>query len=124
MEKLAELAGVSHSAVTKAENGKSVPDGPTLEKLVGALDATMGYFYGEFPNLEPQRAAVLMAYGVFAEDTNYTSHQRERCRPATAHRDAPITAQAWRSFCEQIELVLGPPGSHGQLELVTPKSRK
>ena len=124
VEKLAKLAGVSHSAITKAENGKSIPDGPTLEKLVRVLDATMGYFYGEFPNLEPRRAAVLMAYDVFVEDTNYTAQQRERCRPATAHSDAPLTAQKWCSFCEQVDLVLGPPGTSGQLELVPPISRK
>ena len=123
VEQLAELAAVSQSAITKAENGKAIPGSDTLAKLARALDATMGYFYGEFPDLDPPQAAVRMSYDVFASDGSFTAQQRERCQRAIGHREAPRTAEKWRGLCEIMELAIGPPGSLGQLELV-PKPKK
>jgi transcriptional regulator with XRE-family HTH domain len=124
VEQLARLAGVSQSAITKAENGKAIPGSDTLAKLARALDTPMGYFYGEFPDLDPPQAAVRMSYDVFSSDPSFTPQQRERCQRAMGHRHAPRTAEGGRSLCEMVELVIGPPGSLGQLELVPKRKKK
>jgi hypothetical protein len=49
-----------------------------------------------------------MSFAVFARDTNFTDEQRERCRRVLPHRDAPKTAQSWRSFAEMLDLAVGP----------------
>ena len=123
VEKLSQLSGVSQSAITKAENGKAIPGSDTLAKLARALDTPMGFFYGEFPDLDAPQAAIRMSFDVFAADTSFTPQQRERCKRATAHKHAPRTAEGWRSLCEMVDLMIGPPGSAAQLELV-PKAKK
>lgn len=123
VEKLQELSEVSHSAISKAENGRSVPSGDNLAKIADALDAPMNYFYEEGNDPDPRRSAAEMAYQVFSNDDEFTVQQRQRCAPALNHPVAPRTATAWREFCQMVELVLGPPGSQG-LELVRAKRVK
>ena len=130
-EQLEELSGVSHTMITKYERGKSKPSGESLNKLAVALDASTEYFYGrEFDDddpasSDPKIAAARMAYDVFYKNKTFSVEQRDRCRRAMIHNDAPRTAKAWRSFCEQIELALGPPASSGrQFDLIRSKSKK
>ena len=123
VEKLQELSKVSHSALTKAENGRSVPHGNNLKRIADALDAPINYFYGDDKDPDPRLSAATMAYQVFADDDAFTVQQRQRCAPALKHSAAPRTAAAWREFCQMIDLVLGPPGAQG-MELVKGKKTK
>jgi len=110
-DKLANTAGVSQSIIAKAEKGRSVRS-DVLDKLAGALDCTMDYLYGrggEYP--DPSTAAAHMAFDVFAVRANVTDEQRERCRRALKHPDAPKTADAWHSLAEMMELGIGPASS-------------
>jgi transcriptional regulator with XRE-family HTH domain len=107
-EKLAEIAGLSQSVITKAEQGKSVPGGDVLDKLASALDCTMDYLFGrgdaEYGGLPA--AAAKMAFDVFARQASVTEQQRDRCRPALSHPDAPKTAKAWYALAEIIDLAI------------------
>jgi transcriptional regulator with XRE-family HTH domain len=123
VEEVAARAGISQGTVTKAENGPGIPGADTLAKIARALEAPMGYFFGDYPDLDPSKAANRFSYDLFARDENFSEAERERCKPALSHKDAPRTAADWVSFCEMVCLVLGPPGSHGRLELVRPKSK-
>jgi transcriptional regulator with XRE-family HTH domain len=123
VERLEAIAKVSQSALTKAENGRSVPAADNLARIAGALDAPMDYFFQEDRDPDPAGSAAQMSYDVFARDARFTVQQRQRCAAALKHSAAPRTADAWRAFCEMVDLVLGPPGSQG-LELVRGKKRK
>ncbi len=125
-EKLAELAGLSQSLITKVEKGKSGPSGDVLEKLACALDCTMDYLYGRGGEHDDySTAASHMAFEVFARDESATDEQRGRCQRALKHPDAPKTAKAWRSLAEMIELGIGPtPSSSANLAVVKHRPSK
>jgi transcriptional regulator with XRE-family HTH domain len=126
-EQLADRAGLSHSLITKTENGKNSPRSEALDKLAQALDCTTDYLLGRGPDYKtPAVAAAHMAFDVFIAREGVTAEQRERCHRALRHTDAPRTAQAWRSFAEMLELAVGPISSTGSLALVEerrPKSK-
>jgi len=107
---LARLATVGQSTITKLERGDAPKLGADmLERIALALDGTTDYFYGRgFEDVDASVAAALMAFDVFARDPKFTDEQRERCRRVLPHRDAPKTAQAWRSFAEMLDLAVGP----------------
>jgi transcriptional regulator with XRE-family HTH domain len=108
-EQLSDLAGLSQSVIAKSENGKNRPRSDALDKLAEALDCTIDYLHERGPDYEsPAVAAAHMAFDVFKTQQDLTDEQRERCRRALPHADAPRTAQAWRSFAEMIELAIGP----------------
>jgi transcriptional regulator with XRE-family HTH domain len=103
VEKLEEISGVSHSALTKAENGRSVPNGNNIAAIAKALDAPMNYFYEEGRDPNPAASAARMSFEVFAADKNFmTVEQRRRCIAALKHKAAPRTAEGWRDFCEMV----------------------
>ena len=107
---LADLAGIGQSTITKLECGDALNIGADiLERIALAMDATTDYFFGRgFEDVEPTVAAAYMSFDVFARDPKLTDEQRERCRRARAHSDAPKTAKAWRSLAEMIDLAVGP----------------
>lgn len=108
-EQLGERAGLSHSLITKSENGKNRPRSDALDKLAEALDCTSDYLLGRGDDYEdPGVAAAHMAFDIFVAQRVLTDEQRERCRRALRHADAPKTAQAWRSFAEMMDLAIGP----------------
>jgi transcriptional regulator with XRE-family HTH domain len=108
-EQLGERAGLSHSLITKSENGKNRPRSDALDKLAEALDCTIDYLHGRGNDYEnPGVAASHMAFDIFVTQQVLTDEQRERCRRALRHADAPKTAQAWCSFAEMIDLAIGP----------------
>jgi transcriptional regulator with XRE-family HTH domain len=111
-EQLGERAGLSHSLITKSENGKNRPRSDALDKLAEALDCTIDYLHGRGTDYgNPGAAAAHMAFDIFVAQQDLTDEQRERCRRALRHPDAPKTAQAWRSFAEMIDLAIGPPST-------------
>jgi transcriptional regulator with XRE-family HTH domain len=126
-EQLSKLAGLSQSVIAKSEKGKNLPGSEVLDKLAGALDCTIDYLHGRgYENESPTVAATCMAFDVFVTEPALTDEQREKCRRALRHPDAPKTAQAWRSFAEMIDLVIGPTPSTGSLGLIgeqRPKSK-
>lgn len=108
-EQLGKQAGLHHSVITKSENGKNAPRSQGLEKLAEALDCTIDYLHGRGKDYQsPTAAAAHMAFDVFVTQQDLTDEQRERCRRASRHVDAPKTAKAWRSFAEMIDLAIGP----------------
>lgn len=109
-EQLGDLAGLSHSAIAKNENGKTSPGSGVLEKLAQALDCTTDYLFGrgEYEHTVVELAASHMALDVFAAQDNLPEHVRQQCQRVLRHRDAPRTAQAWRSFTELIQLASAP----------------
>lgn len=109
-EALGRLADVAHSTIAKIERGAAPTTGADiLERLALALDSTTDYFFGRgFENVDASVAAAHMSFDVFARDPKFTDEQRERCRRALPHKDAPKTAQAWRSLAEMIHLAIGP----------------
>lgn len=108
-EQLGELAGLHHSVITKSEKGKNLPRSEALDKLATALDCTMDYLHGRGSQYEgPAVAAAHMAFDVFVAQQGVTDEQRERCRRALAHPDAPKTASKWRSLAEMLGLALEP----------------
>lgn len=109
-EVLADLSNVGQSTITKLECGTALNIGAdVLERLALALDATTDYFYGRgFEDADAAVAASHMSFDVFAKDPKFDNEQRERCRRVLLHRDAPKTAQAWRSFAEMLDLAVGP----------------
>jgi len=115
---------VDRSQIAKYEIGKSQPAGDTVVKLAEALEVTTDYLYGRgFEGLDVRGAAAQMAYAIFAADESLPYQQRERCGRALSHAEAPRTTNAWRAFSQMVDLVIGPPGSQGQLELVRGKPR-
>jgi transcriptional regulator with XRE-family HTH domain len=109
-EELANRAGLSQSAVNKVEKGKANPLGDQIEKIASGLDCTMDYLYGRGPDYQDDRAAAAkMAFDIFANERSTTDRDRERCRRASTHKDAPKTTELWRSFAEMVELAAGPP---------------
>lgn len=125
-EQLAKLAGLSHSVITKSENGKTSPGSDVLDKLAVALDCSIDYLHGRgYENQPPPAAAAHMAFDVFVKE-EMNIELREKCRRALGHPDAPKTARAWRSFAEMINLAMGPTSSTNSLALVgerRPKSK-
>lgn len=115
-----ELDGVSRGMVAKWENGHAKPSLDALELLATALDVTTDYLldrgddYGGY-----EAAAACMAFDVFARDLTVTPEQRDRCRRALLHEQAPRTAKAWKAFSEMIDLAIGPPPP--KFEVVTGK---
>jgi transcriptional regulator with XRE-family HTH domain len=106
VERLQELSGVSHSALTKAENGRSVPSGNNVPQIAKALDAPIDYFYEDGRDPVPGLSAARMSYEVFAADKKFmTVEQRRRCAAAINHKAAPRTADDWKDFCEMVESV-------------------
>jgi len=124
-QKLADVAGLSQSVVSKAENGKSAPSGDALERLACALDCTMDYIYGRGDDYEDvSRAAAHMSFQVFTRNPNVTDEQRERCRRALQHPNAPRTADSWLSLAEMMELGIGPaPSASSNLTVVRRRPR-
>ena len=127
-EQLSKLAGLSQSVIAKSENGKNLPGSEALDKLARALDCTIDYLHGrDYEDESPGFAAAHMAFDVLVAQQVLTDYQREGCRRALKHRDAPKTAQAWRSFAEMLDLALGAAPSNTPLALVgggpRPKSR-
>jgi transcriptional regulator with XRE-family HTH domain len=126
-EQLSKDAGLSQSIIAKTERGKNMPGSEVLDKLAQALDCTTDYLLGRGPVYEtPAVAAAHMAFDVFSRQGGVTDEQRDRCRRALRHPDAPKTAQAWRSFAEMLELAVVPTSSSGSLALVEkqrPKSK-
>jgi transcriptional regulator with XRE-family HTH domain len=109
-EELAAIAEVSHSTIAKIEQGTASTTGSDiLERLSASLDSTTDYFFGRgFEDIDPALAAAYMSFDVFARDPKVTVEQRERCRRVLSHKDAPKTAQEWRSFAEMLDLAVGP----------------
>lgn len=109
-EALGRLAEVAHSTIAKIERGAAATTGADiLERIALALDSTTDYFFGRgFEEVDASVAAARMSFDVFARDPKFTHEQRERCRRVLPHRDAPKTAQAWRSLAEMLELAIGP----------------
>ena len=107
---VARQASVGQSTITKLEAGAAPNVGADiLERIALALDATTDYFYGRgLEDIDASVAAAHMSFDVFARDPNFTDEQRNRCRSALPHPDAPKTAHAWRSLAEMIDLALGP----------------
>ena len=106
VERLQELSGVSHSALTKAENGRSVPSGNNVAQIAKALDAPINYFYEEGRDPNPGLSAARMSYEVFTADKKFmTAEQRRRCAAAVKHKAAPRTADSWKDFCEMVDSV-------------------
>lgn len=124
---LADLCKVGQATITKLESGDAPNVGANiLERIALALDATTDYFYGRsFENADVAVAASNMSFDVFAKDPKLTNQQREQCRRVLLHRDAPKTAQAWRSFAEMLDLAVGPTSSRRpKLALVRAKRSK
>jgi len=108
-EELSKESGLSQSVIAKSEKGKNLPGSDALDKLAQALDCTIDYFHErglEYEN--PAVAAAHMAFDVFVQQQVLTDEQRERCRRALRHQDAPKTAQGWCSFSEMLSLAIGP----------------
>jgi len=110
-ETLASRAALSQSAVTRAEKGTTPnPTGDVIERIATGLDCTMDYLFGRGPDYHDDReAAAKMAFDVFASDKSTKDQERERCRRASTHPDAPKTAELWRSFAEMVELAISTP---------------
>jgi transcriptional regulator with XRE-family HTH domain len=107
-EQLEKLSGLSHSAISKSEQGKTLPGSEVLDKLAQALDCTIDYLHERGHEYEsPAAAAAHMAFNVFVTQQGLTDEQRERCRRVLRHPDAPKTAQAWRSLVEMINIAIG-----------------
>jgi transcriptional regulator with XRE-family HTH domain len=125
-QQLEKLAGLSHSAISKTEQGKTLPGSEVLDKLARALDCTIDYLHErgcEYSS--PPVAAAHMAFNVFIAQENLTDDRRESCRRALRHTEAPRTAQAWRSFAEMLEAAIGPtPSSSLSLVEERPPKRK
>jgi transcriptional regulator with XRE-family HTH domain len=122
---LAICAGLSQSMVAKIERGKSAPTGEVLDKLATALDCTMDYLYGRGDEYESApKAAVQMAYQVYASSADATEAARERCRRAIAHADAPKTARLWHSLAQMIDMAIGPVPSNPAGLTVLKKSQE
>jgi transcriptional regulator with XRE-family HTH domain len=108
-KQLAKHARLSRPLITKSEKGKNSPRSDALDQLAQALDCTTDYLLGRGPDYDtPAAAASHMAFEVFIAQQEVGDERREKCRRALRHRDAPKTAQAWRSFAEMIELATGP----------------
>ena len=111
-EQLGERARLSHSAIAKNENGKTLPGSEALDNLARALDCTIDYLHGHGYDYDsPMVAAAHMAFDVFVIEQVPPNEQREKCRRVLRHPDAPKTAEAWRSFAEMIDLAIGPPST-------------
>lgn len=124
-EQVGERAGLSHSIITKSEKGQNQPRSAALDKLAEALDCTMDYLHGRGRDYEsPAVAAAHMAFDVFVTRQVLTDEQRERCRRALGHADAPRTAQGWRSFAEMLNLAMGSTSSATSLALVEERQQK
>lgn len=124
-EQLGGRAGLSHSAIAKSERGKTQPGSDALDKLAQALDCTIDYLHGRGREYEsPAIAAAHMAFDVFVVQQILTDEQRERCRRALRHADAPKTAEAWRSFAEMLNLAIGTVPSSVSLALVEERRQK
>jgi transcriptional regulator with XRE-family HTH domain len=126
-EVLADLSKVGQSTLTKLERGAAPNVGADiLERIAVVLDATTDYFFGRgFEDTDAAVAASHMSFDVFAKDPKFTNEQRERCRRVLPHRDAPKTAQAWRSFAEMLDLAAEPTASRrSKLALVRDRPRK
>lgn len=110
-EGLASIAKIGHSTIAKIERGAAATIGSDiLERLSLALDSTTDYFLGRgFEDVDASVAAASMSFDVFTRDPKFTHEQRERCRRVLPHRDAPKTAQAWRSLAELLDLTVEPP---------------
>ena len=114
-EQLGDRAGLSHSLITKTENGKNSPRSDALEKLAQALDCTTDYLLGRGADYKTAAAAAAeMSFEV--AHSSLTDEQREKCRRVLYHSHAPKTAEAWLSFAEMLGLATGP--SVGSLALV------
>jgi transcriptional regulator with XRE-family HTH domain len=122
---LGKQSGLSQSVIAKSENGKNLPGSDALDKLAQALDCTIDYLHGRGRQYEsPTIAATHMAFDVFVAQQVLTDEQRERCRRALRHADAPKTAEAWRSFAEMLNLAIGPAPSSVSLALVEERRQK
>lgn len=108
-EKLAEISGVSQSVITKAEQGRSVPNGEMLERLASALDCTIDYLFSRSDEFSSVRgAAVSMSFAIFARARTVSPEQVDRCRRVLDHESAPKTSAAWKALAEMMEMSLGP----------------
>ena len=106
-ERLAANAGISQSVIAKAEKGTTLPTGDVLDKLASALDCTMDYLYGRGADyISASAAAIQMSFDVFSRNEVLTELQRERCRRALKHPNAPKTAKDWLSLAEMIEMAV------------------
>lgn len=125
-EQLAERAALSRPMITKSERGKNSPRSETLDHLAQALDCTTDYLLGRGPDYEsPSIAAVYMAFEVFiAQQPELSNDQRERCRRALPHPNAPKTAEEWRSLAEMMDLALGSTSGTSSLSLVGERRAK
>jgi transcriptional regulator with XRE-family HTH domain len=135
-EQLEARSGISHTMITRYENGKARPSGDSVDRLAVALDATTDYLYGrEFAENDPAAknpkiAAARMAFDAFYKDKDVPAkeisfEERDRCRRALSHLEAPKTAMAWRVLCEQVRLICGPPGEGSrQFDVIRGKRRK
>jgi transcriptional regulator with XRE-family HTH domain len=113
-DQLAKRARLSRPMITKSEKGKNSPRSEALDQLAQALDCTTDYLLGRGPDYNtPAVAAAHMALEAFTTQQVLSDEQREKCRRALRHPDAPKTAQAWRSFVEMLELAIGPTPSTG-----------
>jgi transcriptional regulator with XRE-family HTH domain len=123
-EELADHADLSQSAVNKAEKGTAGPTGDVLEGIARGLDCTMDYLYDRGPDYQgASDAAAHMAFDVFARDESTTELDRERCSRALKHRDAPKTAELWRSFAQMVEMAIGTASANPGKLVVLKKSR-
>lgn len=121
-EQLAKRADLSQPVITKSECGKNSPRSRVLDKLAEALDCSLDYLHGRGPEYaSPSSAAAEMAFDIFARQQALTDEQRERCRRALRHTDAPKTVPAWRSLMEMIELAIGSKPSSSSLSLIRPR---
>jgi transcriptional regulator with XRE-family HTH domain len=117
---LAQDAKVSQSQISESTKGVCRSNELT-EKLARALNCTPDFLLGwSFHGVDDDdtlfRAAVSrMAYDVFAARIDVGADLKIRCRRVLEHPEAPITAVAWKTLSEQIEMAGSP--SNGELRI-------
>ena len=120
-EQLERLSGLSHSAISKSEKGRTLPGSEVLDKLTRALDCTMDYLHERGPvYATAARAASYMSLDVASQFL--TEEQIERCRRVLPHADAPKTADQWRSLAEMLAMAYAPTATP-PIEHPRPKSK-
>jgi transcriptional regulator with XRE-family HTH domain len=120
---LAELTGLSQPKISDCNRGIRVTV-ETLELLATALDCTTDFLLGRHPASVDEsddlfRAVVSrMAFDVFDARLNVSVDHKARCRRVLGHPRAPISADAWLTLAEQIQLAIGPADGGAGLHVV------
>ena len=111
---LADLVKVPQSHICDLEKGK-LRNPEVFVRVADVLDCTTDFLFRRGPFRvtdapeDLRNAASRMAFDFFVDQIDIAPVQLERCGRVLGHRDAPITAEGWKSLSEMIERAIGSP---------------